>query len=210
MLFIFLLNHETLRYELIETGCSVLLLSFFPQSLLRPMLKEDYFYEMYLKNKQEIALKLTEFSNMFETLSNQFLKSKRSRILQQANIEVFDKLCANCFKNQYCHQNGNHLLINYVKDGILNQLNENKINYIKQNCLKADAYLKLIDNFMHSYLLKKFENDEICILKDVVSHQFLGFSKILQSYKENFLQDKLIVANAFYKNIKGYLMFLCP
>ena len=205
VLFIFLLNHETLRYELIETGCSVLLLSFFPQSLLRPMLKEDYFYEMYLKNKQEIALKLTEFSNMFETLSNQFLKSKRSRILQQANIEVFDKLCANCFKNQYCHQNGNHLLINYVKDGILNQLNENKINYIKQNCLKADAYLKLIDNFMHSYLLKKFENDEICILKDVVSHQFLGFSKIMQSYKENFLQDKLIVANAFYKNIKGYL-----
>ena len=86
MLFIFLLNHETLRYELIETGCSVLLLSFFPQSLLRPMLKEDYFYEMYLKNKQEIALKLTEFSNMFETLSNQFLKSKRSRILQHANI----------------------------------------------------------------------------------------------------------------------------
>lgn len=49
---------------------------------------------------------------------------------------------------------------------------------------------------MHSYLLKKFENDEICILKDVVSHQFLGFSKIMQSYKENFLQDKLIVANA--------------
>ena len=205
VLFIWIIHSDNIKYELLETGLSLLLLCLLPQTILQPIQKRDYYYEMYLKNKQEIALKLDEFSNMFTTLSSQFIKSKRSRILQQANIEVFDKLCANCFKNQHCHQNGNHLLVNYVKDGIMNQLNENKIHYIKQNCLKADAYLKLIDNFMNSYLLKKFENDEICVLKDVVSNQFMGFSKIMLNYKEHFLQDKLIVANAFYHNIKEYL-----
>ncbi len=205
ILFIFILQSNTLKYELIETAITTFILCLFPQSFLMPIVKEDSYYKMYLKNKEEFAIKLEEFSKMFKTLSNQFIKSKRSRILQQANIEVFDKLCANCFKNQYCHQNGNHLLINYVKDGILNNLNENKINYIKKNCLKADAYLKLIDNFMNSYLLKKFENDEICLLKEVVSNQFLGFSKILDQYKDSFLEDKLIQANSFYKNIKSYL-----
>ena len=205
IIFIFFINGKDSNYLLLEAIITTILMIFLPSFIFKPVLKVDNYYEMYLQNQKDIENKLEEFSLLFDSLAKQFIKSKQSRILEQANVEVFDKLCANCFKNQFCHQNGNHLLMNYVKDGIMNNLNENKINYVKKNCLKADAYLKLIDRFMQSYLLKHYENDDLCILKDVVSNQFLGFSKIMNSYKEHLKEDKMIVANMFYKNIKQEL-----
>ncbi len=207
IIFIFAMKGANQINEIVETGITLLIILLLPSFIFKPITKKDQYYEMYLKNQQDISLKLEEFSSLFKSLSNQFIKSKQSRILEQANIEVFDKLCANCFKNQFCHQNGNHLLLNYLKDGIMHTLNENKINYVKKNCLKADAYLKLIDQFMQSYLIKQFEKDDLCLLKDIVSNQFLGFSKIMDSYKEHLLEDRIIIANSFYQNIKKELEY---
>lgn len=197
-----LINYKDFKYDLFETLISSLIMLLLPKTALNPINKPNEFFKMYLYYKNDLYNKLDEFSNMFKTLSDQFIKSKHNRVLQLANIEVFDKLCFNCFKNQHCHQNGNHLLMNYLKDGILNNLNDNKIDYIKNNCLKADAYLKLVDKFMNTYLLKKYQNDELCSLKDIVSSQFLGFSKIMDNYKNDLINDKLILASSFYQSIK--------
>ena len=166
---------------------------------------KNLYYQQYLNNKKEINYQLLNFENMFLSISNNFQKSYINRLLQKTKEDVFDSLCKDCIKNKYCYKNNKHILLNYIKDTLTNNLDENKINYIKENCIKQETYFKLLDKFTNSYLLLNYKKDNISKTKEIVSSDFYSFSKVIDQCIKTFNNDKLDLINNFYKDLKEEL-----
>ena len=166
---------------------------------------DKIYYKQYVNNNKELIYQLENFQDMFLSLSESFKKARQTRILSKAKEEVFDTLCFNCPKVDECHRKGKHLLLNYVRDCLNNELDDGKINYIKNNCVKQEAYFTLLDKFTNTYLLNNYKNEEESRIKEIIAADFYSFSKIMEQCKHNFVNDKLILANNFYQNIKEAL-----
>lgn len=164
------------------------------------------YYKQYVKNKNEMLFQLQNFQTMFVNIGDNFKKAKHNRILQRAKEEVFNTLCFNCSEMENCHKKGKHLLLNYIKDSLNNNLDENKIRYIKQNCVKQETYFKLLDKFTNTYLIKNYQKEDQTKMKDIISSDFYSFAKIMEKCCNSFINDKLILANNFYKNINDVLL----
>lgn len=166
---------------------------------------EDQYYQLYIKNKKETISQLNNFQKMFATLSENFTKSRQSRILSKAKEEVFDTLCYNCPEVEKCHKKGKHLLLNYIKDSLNNELDENKIRYIKQNCVKQETYFTLLEKFTTTYLLNNYQKEEQAKMKAIIANDFNGFAKIMEQCQRAYSNDRLILAHTFYQNLKKIL-----
>lgn len=166
---------------------------------------ENQYYKQYVKNKNEMLFQLKNFQNMFLTLSENFKTSRQTRILTKAKEEVFDTLCKDCPEMENCHKKGKHLLLNYIRDSLNDELDDNKIRYIKQNCIKQEAYFTLLDKFTNSYLINNYQKEEEARMKEIIAADFFSFSKIMEQCSITFNNDKLILANNFYKNLHHVL-----
>ena len=166
---------------------------------------DKMYYRHYINNNKELMYQLENFQDMFLSLSESFKKARQNRILSKAKEEVFDTLCFNCPKVDECHKKGKHLLLNYVRDCLNDELDDGKINYIKRNCVKQEAYFTLLDKFTNTYLLNNYKKEEESRMKEIIAADFYSFSKIMEQCKSNIANDKLILATNFYQNIKEAL-----
>ena len=166
---------------------------------------DKMYYRHYINNNKELMYQLENFQDMFLSLSDSFKKARQNRILSKAKEEVFDTLCFNCPKVDECHKKGKHLLLNYVRDCLNDELDDGKINYIKRNCVKQEAYFTLLDKFTNTYLLNNYKKEEESRMKEIIAADFYSFSKIMEQCKSNIANDKLILATNFYQNIKEAL-----
>ena len=166
---------------------------------------ENKYYLQYVNNKNEILHQLNNFKEMFITLSDNFTNSYKSKILYRAKQNVFDKFCLSCSNYDTCSNKGKHLLLNYLKEYLNNNIDDNKERYIKQNCIKQDAYFKLLENFTQSYLLKQYEEEVEVKSKKVIANDFYSFSKVMEHTYKSFSNDRLVVQDNFFKNIKKSL-----
>lgn len=166
----------------------------------------EIYYRQYLANKNELIVQFVNFQTLFLTLGNSFKKAQQNRILQRTKEEVFNTLCFDCNKMNNCHQKGRHLLLNYIKESLNNTLDDNKIRYIKQNCIKQEAYFKLLDKFTNSYLLNSYQKESQTKIKDIIAADFYNFANIMKKCRDNLDNDRLIISKNFYKNIKETLL----
>ncbi len=166
---------------------------------------ENQYYRLYVDNKDEMLEQLNNFQKMFLTLSENFNKSRISKILEKTKKEVFDKLCSNCPEIDNCHKKGKHLLLNYINDSLNNTLTDDKIRYIRQNCLKQEIYFSLLDKFTTTYLINNYQKQEDAKMKDIIATDFYSFSKIMEQCSQTFNNDRLLISNNFYKNLKNIL-----
>lgn len=169
------------------------------------VLIENKYYVQYVKSKQEMLYQLQNFEKMFLTLSENFKKARQTRILTRAKEEVFDTLCFDCPNIMFCQKKGKHLLLNYVKDCLNNELDENKIAYIKHNCVKQEAYFKLLDKFTNTYLINSLKKEEDNKLKEIIASDFNSFASVMKQCSKTISNDKLLLANDFYKNLNEIL-----
>lgn len=167
--------------------------------------KDNYLKLAYLNSKKEINYQLLNFKDMFTSLATNFEKARRSSILIKVKYEVFDTLCSNCPKLDFCHQKGKHLLLDYLNDSLANTLTEDKIRYIRQNCLKQNAYFTLLDKFTHTYLINQYQNEIGAKTKEYVATNFTSFAKIMEKCKDNIANNKYILANELYSSLKDAL-----
>lgn len=190
---------ELYYYVIVGVICSLsmLLLPSFTQDQQK---SNDYL--RYVENKREIAYQLDNFQNMFWKIAENFKTARESRILYQAKKEVFDILCANCKNLGECQQRGKHLLLNYLKDALNNELSEQKKQEIQNYCIRHESYFLILNQFTCSYLLEQYKNEEQAKLKEIVYENFHGFSQVIAQCKMNLSNDKLLVASSFYQNLK--------
>ncbi|MDY2889863.1 MAG: SpoIIE family protein phosphatase [Candidatus Caccosoma sp.] len=167
--------------------------------------KEDFYYQTYLNNKNEMILQLDNFKNMFITMSNNFYISKIDKMLNRVNTDVFNTLCSNCEKVDYCYKNKNHILLNYLRFYLSNQIDDEKINYVKNNCLKQKAYFTLLDSFTKNSLLVSYDEEKQTKMKEIIANDFISFSNVMDNCTNLINNDHLSNQNNFYKNIKNAL-----
>lgn len=166
---------------------------------------ENKYYLQYVNNKNEILKQINNFKDMFITLSDNFTNSYKSKILYKAKQNVFDKFCLSCEHYDKCSNKGKHLLLNYLKEYLNDNIDDYKERYIKQNCIKQEAYFKLLENFTQSYLLTKYENEVEAKTKKVIANDFYSFSKVMEQTYNTFSNDRLIIQDNFFNNIKKRL-----
>ncbi len=202
-IYYFLFNKDKLSFYLSYSILSSIVSLFFNKQYF---VKEDNYLKLaYLRNKKEINYQLLNFKDMFISLATNFEKARRSSILIKVKHEVFDTLCSTCPKLDYCHQKGKHLLLDYLNDSLANTLTEDKIRYIRQNCLKQNAYFTLLDKFTHTYLINQYQNEIGAKTKEYVATNFISFAKIMEKCKDNIANNKYILANELYSSLKDAL-----
>lgn len=167
--------------------------------------KKDLYYQTYINNKNEILMQLENFKSMFLTMSNNFKISKIDKMLNRVNIDVFNTLCSHCEKVDYCYKNKNHILLNYLRYYLSNQINDEKIQYVKDNCLKQKAYFTLLDSFTKNSLLVSYDEEKQTKMKEIIANDFISFSKVMDNCYNLINNDHLSIQNNFYKNIKNTL-----
>ena len=171
--------------------------------------KEEFedksYYMQYLKNKKEMLYQLNNFKDLFISLSVNFDNARLSKILNLTKQDVFDIFCKDCDECINCQKKGKHILINYLKDYLCNTLDDDKLRYVKQNCNKQDAYFKLLDSFTKTTLIKEYLSYSDIKMKKIISNDFNSFALIMDQVHKTISNDRLLVANNFYKNIKETL-----
>lgn len=200
----YLINSPGNFYYYIIVSVSITVILLFVNSKNEATYEKKY-YKQYVQNKNEMLLQLQTFQSLFVTLADNFKKATQNRILQRSKEEVFNKLCYNCPEVENCHKKGKHLLLNYIKESLNDNLDENKIRYIKQNCVKQETYFKLLDNFTNTYLLKNFKQEEQTKTKNIIASNFYSFAEIMEKCCNTFINDRLIIAKNFYKNLNEIL-----
>ncbi len=191
-----------IAYIIITLSLSILILYIKKETNIP---KEDFYYQTYINNKNEMVMQLNNFKNMFLTMSNNFYISKIDKMLNRANVDVFNTLCSNCEKVDYCYKNKNHILLKYLRFYLSNQIDDEKINYVKNNCLKQKAYFTLLDSFTKNSLLVSYDEEKQTKMKEIIANDFISFSKVMDNCSNLINNDHLSNQNNFYKNIKTAL-----
>lgn len=199
----FIFKDDNLVYYCIMSFSICFILLFIKKKTF--VLKTNEYYNQYIKNREEMLYQLKNFQSLFTYMSNSFKNARQNRILTKAKEEVFDKLCFNCSKADICHKKGKHLLLNYIKDYINDELDEDSIRYIKHNCLKQEAYFTLLDKFTKHYLLNNYKKEEESKMKEIIAADFYSFSMVMEQCCISFNNDKLLLANHFYKKLDSIL-----
>ena len=163
------------------------------------------YYKQYIKNKKEMLFQLNNFKDMFTSLSTNFDNARLSKILNLTKQDVFDIFCKDCDECYNCQKKGKHILINYLKDFLNNTLDDNKLRYVKQNCYKQEAYFKLLDSFTKTTLINEYLTYSDIKMKKIIANDFNNFALIIDQVHKTISNDRLLLANNFYKNIKDTL-----
>lgn len=170
----------------------------------KPKIAKDYYYQLYVNNKNEMLKQFASFENLFRTLGSNFHKEMINDLLEKVQVDVFSLWCKNCPKATKCFQKGQHLLINYLKNTLYNKQTFDSLRYLKNNCEKQDSYFILLDKFVNN-LISNYQKETSNIVKDIIANHFESFASIMNQYYKAFNNDKLILSNNFYKNLKELL-----
>lgn len=195
-------NQEPLSYFILSIILSASLLFI---EINKVSYEDKTYYKQYVENKNEMMYQLSNFQDMFSSIAINFKNARTSKILNYLKEDVFDIFCANCEECIHCYKKGKHILINYLKDYLLDQLNEDKIRYVIQNCSKSKAYFVLLDSFCKTYLIKEYEKQEDIKFKNIIAIDFASFSNVMSKVYNTIEHDRLYLSSNFFKNIKAAL-----
>lgn len=218
-------NSMVLTTTLYESGVAIVLLFLTPQSLVKRIAKHipgtaEYHQEQqgYMRKVRDVtASRVTQFSSVFQALSNSFQQVEEKMKMEEVEDKEFDyflsnvteKTCQTCFKKDQCWARNFDKTYNMMKE-VMTEYDQGRVplssrlsREVEKHCTREKKLKETIYQELTFYQANLKLKKQVQESRKLVADQLLGvsevmgnFAKEIQRERENhYLQEEQILAS---------------
>ncbi|MFT8320022.1 MAG: stage II sporulation protein E [Bacillus sp. (in: firmicutes)] len=201
----------TLTASIMETTAAVILFMLTPQLLTSRMAKHipgttEYSLEQqqYMRKMRDVtAQRVSQFSTVFQALSNSFSASNTSSETDDGDREldyflsnVTEKTCQTCFRKEHCWARNFNTTYDYMKD-IMTEMSENDGNISmnlsrewEKHCTRSKKVTDAIHQELTLYQANQKLKKQVLESRKLVADQLLGVSEVMGDFAKEIQRER--------------------
>ncbi|WP_409303663.1 stage II sporulation protein E [Peribacillus sp. SCS-155] len=202
---------QNITITLYESGVSVLLLLLTPASLITSIARHvpgtlEYTNEqqLYMRKMRDVtAHRVTQFSNVFEALSNSFsqideqgMKEEDEREVDYFLSNVTEKTCQICFRKEQCWSKNFNTTYDSMKemmyemDGNNGQLSSATAKEWEKYCTRSPQVISAISTQLTFYQANQKLKKQVKESRKLVADQLRGVSAVMEDFASEIQRER--------------------